>query len=105
MDENSDEGGWGDLVASLEKRYASDSGIAEGNHGHERPFDSHPLASVIDNITRQLPSSDDYPLWRIRCKVTLSSLIPQRILRSKPIGHGAGNSIIQITCLKLTFHR
>jgi hypothetical protein len=75
MDENSDEGGWGDLLASLEKRYASDSGIAEGTHTREQPLESHPIASSIDNIVRQLPRTDDYPLWRIRCKVILSRLI------------------------------
>ena len=69
--ENPDEGGWGDLVASLEKRYASDSQIAKGNNTHQQPFESHPIIPSIDNIIRQLPSMDDYPLWRIRCKVTL----------------------------------
>lgn len=72
MDENSDEGGWGDLVASIEKRYALDSGIAERNHN---TFESHPIAPSIDNIIQQLPHVDDYPSWRIRCKVTLSTLI------------------------------
>ena len=75
MDENSDEGGWGDLLASLEKRYAPDSGISEGNHRQvELPFDeSHPIASSINNVIQQLHCTDDYPLWRIRCKVSLQA--------------------------------
>ena len=68
MDENSDEAGWGDLVESLEKRYTTDS---EGNHRHQRPFESHPIAPSIEDIIRQMPTTDDYPLWRIRCKVSL----------------------------------
>jgi hypothetical protein len=68
-----DKGGssWGDLVASLEKRYTSARRVAEGNR-NERPFEGHPIASSIDRITR-LPTNDDYPLWRVRCKVFFSS--------------------------------
>jgi hypothetical protein len=79
-DENLGEGGWGDLLASLEKRYGSDNRIAEGAHRHERLIESHPIASSIDNIIWQLPRTDDYPLWRIRCKVTPSRLILRHIL-------------------------
>jgi len=55
------EGGssWGNLVASLEDRYASTHRVAEG---------------FIEKIAR-LPTNDDYPLWRVRCKVFLTSVI------------------------------
>ena len=70
-----DEGGssWGDLVASLEDRYASTRRVAEGDR-NERPLEGHPIASFIEKIAR-LPTNDDYPLWRVRCKVFLTSVI------------------------------
>lgn len=71
LDENSNEGGWSDLVASLEERFVSGSrttqNIADSNHRDEPPDPI--IAACIDNITR-LPTKDDYPLWRVRCKVT-----------------------------------
>ena len=70
------EGGssWGNLVASLEDRYASTHRVAEGDR-NERPLESHPtIASSIDKIIR-LPTNDDYPLWRVRCKVFLTNVI------------------------------
>jgi len=76
------EGGWRDLVASLGERYASGSKtiqhIIENNDGHERlPLDPA-LVSSIENITR-LPTHDDYPFWRVRCKVTGWCLSPHRV--------------------------
>lgn len=66
--------GWIDLVASLEERYASTHRVAKGDRNGRR-LESHPtIASSIDKITR-LPTNDDYPLWRIRCKVFLTSVI------------------------------
>ena len=65
---------WDDLVALLEKRYAPTlQRVAEGNrNGH--PLESHPaIAGSIDKITC-LPTNDDYPLWRIRCKVFFISI-------------------------------
>jgi len=69
-----DEGGssWGDLVASLEDRYSSTRRVAEGDR-NERPLNPT-VASSIEKITR-LPTNDDYPLWRVRCKVFLTSVI------------------------------
>lgn len=72
MDETSDrEGGWHDLVASLEERYASDTSkfntthhIAEDNCRNEQPLDLV-IVSAIENII-----AHDYPFWRVRCKVT-----------------------------------
>lgn len=75
VDENSNQGGWSDLVSSLEERFASGSentnGTKEG-HGSDH-MDNYlarypALAAAIDNITC-LPTQDDYPLWRVRCKV------------------------------------
>ena len=71
MDQTSDqEGGWHDLVASLEERYASGSKfkttqhIAEDDYRNERPpIDPVIVSSIEDIITH------DYPFWRIRCKV------------------------------------
>ena len=74
MDENLNQEGddWVDLVASLEKRYASTNRVAEGDR-NERPLESHPtIASAMDKITH-FPTSGDYPLWRVRCKVILPS--------------------------------
>jgi hypothetical protein len=73
IDENSNQGGWTNLVASIEERYALGSGpthpIAEGNH-REGHLDIEPaIVAAVDNITRR-PTDDDYPLWRVRCKVT-----------------------------------
>ena len=67
-----EDSGWVDLVASLEKRYASRHRVDEGDR-NERPLDST-VASSIEKITR-LPTNDDYPLWRVRCKVFLTSVI------------------------------
>jgi hypothetical protein len=72
LDENSNQGvsSWSNLVSSLEERFASGSekihGTAEHRNDH---LASHPvIAAAIDSATR-LPTEDDYPLWRIRCKV------------------------------------
>jgi len=66
------ERGWHDLVASLGDRYASGSktvqGIVDDNCSNERPLDSA-LISSIKNIIG-LPTHDDYPFWRVPCKVT-----------------------------------
>jgi hypothetical protein len=67
-----EDGGWVDLVVSLEKRYASTHCVAEGDR-NERPLDPT-IASFIDKNTR-LPTNDDYPLWRVRCKVFLTSIL------------------------------
>ena len=80
-DENLNEEGWSNLVASLEERFASGSGktqhTTEGNHRNERPLASDPaFATCIDKITR-LPTEEDYPLWRVRCQVN-----PIRIILS-----------------------
>jgi hypothetical protein len=69
MNENSNQRGWSNLVSSLNERFASGSrtthGTAEGNDH----LANHPtIAASIDNINR-LPTEDDYPLWRVRCKV------------------------------------
>jgi hypothetical protein len=80
MDISNREEGWVDLVGLLEQRYASGTSgtthsTAEGNHRNERSLESHPaIASAIDSITR-LPTNDEYPLWRVRCKVTLIDAI------------------------------
>lgn len=63
-----------DFIAALEERVSSGKGtterFAESNR-KERPLESEPaITSSIDIITR-LPTHDDYPLWRVRCKVTL----------------------------------
>jgi hypothetical protein len=68
IDENSNREGWTGLVASIKERYAPGSGpthrIAEGD------LDIEPaIAAAVHNITCQ-PTDDDYPLWRVRCKVT-----------------------------------
>jgi hypothetical protein len=82
VDKPSDrERGWHDLVASLGERYASGSkmiqGIVEDNCRNERPLDPA-LISSIKNITG-LPTHDDYPFWRVRCKVTGWCLPPHRV--------------------------
>ena len=55
-----DEGGssWGDLVASLEDRYASTRRVAEGDR-NERPLEGHPIASFIEKIAR-LPTNREW---------------------------------------------
>ena len=67
-----EDSGWVELVASLEKCYASRHCVDEGDR-NERPLDPT-IASSIEKITR-LPTNDDYPLWRVRCKVFLTSII------------------------------
>jgi hypothetical protein len=79
MDRTSDrEGGWSNLVAFLEERYASGGEtthrIAEDN---DRPIDPA-LVSALTNIAR-LPTHDDYPFWRVRCEVTDSGYLPRRV--------------------------
>jgi len=73
VDVNVDEGRWVDLVESLEERYSSTHHVAQGDRD-ERRLVSHPIAGTIEQITR-LPTNDDYPLWRVRCKVYLTSVI------------------------------
>jgi hypothetical protein len=72
-----------DLVALLEECYASGSNtshsvVEDDDSRNERPLEFDPtIAASIDNVTR-LPTNNDYPLWRIRCKVSISHcLIPQ----------------------------
>jgi len=78
VDKPSDrEGGWRDLVASLGERYASGSKTRQHAVEDERPLDPA-LVSSIENITR-LPTHDDYPFWRVRCKVTGWCLSPRRV--------------------------
>lgn len=71
MDENSNQG-WSDLCSSLEERFASGRGGIQDQGVHSRDdllANLDPaIAASIDNITR-LPTDDDYPLWRVRCKV------------------------------------
>lgn len=70
MDKTSDrEGGWHDLVASLEERHASGSKsklprVGEDNCRNERPLDPVIVSSIENIITH------NYPFWRVRCKVT-----------------------------------
>ena len=65
------QGGQARLIASLEERYVSKSGTtnhsASGNGRGEWSLESHP---TFDHIIHS-PTKDDYPLWRLRCKVTL----------------------------------
>jgi hypothetical protein len=73
--QDGNEGSWDDFLASLERRFSSDSrparGTAAGPPTLENPLATHPaIASTMDNIYR-LPRKDDYPLWRVRCKVIL----------------------------------
>jgi hypothetical protein len=72
MDNTLDQDDRHDLVASLAERYTSGSKtIPQENDRNERPLDPV-LVSTIENITR-LPTDDDYPFWRVRCKVTQST--------------------------------
>lgn len=65
MEEISNQRSWSNLVNSLEERFASGNGTTHGT-----TLASHPaITASIDNITC-LPTEDDYPLWRVRCKVT-----------------------------------
>jgi hypothetical protein len=69
VDEDSNQGGLSELIASLEKRFTSGSGTTyEGSHNDY--LANHPaIAASIHSITC-LPTKEDYPLWRVRCKVT-----------------------------------
>ena len=63
--ENED-GGWGHFVAALEDRY---SGDANTRRSVERLLANDPvIAASVDKISRS-PTMDDYPLWRLQCKV------------------------------------
>ena len=78
IDENPEDSGWDDVVASLEERYASEASgsthcITE-DATEKRLLDPE-VTNAINNITR-LPT-DDCPLWRIRCKVIVSCIIFQ----------------------------
>jgi hypothetical protein len=71
MDETSEkEGGWHDLVASLEERHASGSKfkpthhIAEDNCRNDPPLDPVIVSSIENIITH------DCPFWWVRCQVT-----------------------------------
>ena len=95
VDKPSDrEGGWRDLVASLGERYASGSKtvqhVVEDNCSNERPLDPA-LVSSIENITR-LPTHDDYPFWRVRCKVRFSFPSSSRFLIHIPCLDRLGTS-------------
>ena len=73
MGENSNrEGGWVDVtIASLMERYGPKhhEAIAGDTSELEQPLASNSaFASTIDKIARW-PTNDDYPLWRVRCKV------------------------------------
>lgn len=59
------------LIASIEDRYVSKSGTPTnhstgGNGRDEWPLASHPAIAHITSF----PTHNDYPLWRLRCKVT-----------------------------------
>jgi len=62
------------FIAALEERYSSHG---RGITATERFAEGNPLdpvvTSCVDNITR-LPTHDDYPLWRVRCKVILAGV-------------------------------
>ena len=79
MDDNSNrEGNWVDMtIASLVERYGpKPHEVIGGNTSElEQPLASHSdaLASAIDRITRW-PTIDDYPLWRVRCKVIFTDI-------------------------------
>jgi hypothetical protein len=75
VDSNSDRG-WTDLMSSLEERYGPRDDVpcvAENNYAITRPLGTHPgISTALNNISRS-PTEADYPLWRIRCRVTLDS--------------------------------
>jgi hypothetical protein len=85
------EDGWQDLVASLGERYASGSKtiphIIEDNDSNERPLNPALVAS-IEKIIR-LPTHDDYPFWRIRCKVTYWLVFASSCLICTPLSSQA----------------
>jgi hypothetical protein len=75
--EVAEDGGWINLVASLKKRYASTHRVAEDDR-NEQLLDPI-IASSIEKITC-LPTNDDYGLWRIRCKVFLTSVTSLHVI-------------------------
>ena len=75
-----------DLFASIEERYGSESEttlrVAEGNDNNERPLESDPtLVTSLANVL-SMPTKDDYPLWRIRCKVSIFATISDSLTLS-----------------------
>ena len=69
INENSNQLGWSHLVSSLEERFSSGSGATNRDIHRNNPLASNPaIVASIDNISR-LPTANDYPLWRVRCKV------------------------------------
>jgi hypothetical protein len=71
LDDNSNQEVWSNLISSLEERFVSGGERIHGTAEHRNDHLAHQpaIAAAIDSATR-LPTEDDYPLWRIRCKVT-----------------------------------
>ncbi len=73
IDTNEDRG-WSRLIDSLNERYGprdKSPRIVGDSPAVRRPLDMHPgMTSVLDNSSRSA-TVDDYPLWRVCCKVSL----------------------------------
>lgn len=76
MDKNQNQGSLSDLIASLEERFVS--GKRTTHPAECNPPDERSLHPVIDIVSR-LPTNEDYPLWRVRCKVTSFYFISGRL--------------------------
>jgi hypothetical protein len=68
---NLNQGVLSNLISSLEERFASGGKRIHGTaeHRNDHLARQPAIAAAIDSATR-LPTKEDYPLWRIRCKVT-----------------------------------
>lgn len=63
-----DKDSWANLVDALEKRYGRTNALHRIKSAY-RPLESRSgMASALERIIAS-PSPDDYPLWRLRCKV------------------------------------
>ena len=68
FNDNSNDG-WADLVADLEKRYGDTAQPYIPHESVQETLASHStIVAVVDDVIRS-PSSNDSPLWRVRCRV------------------------------------
>ena len=80
------EEGLGELLTGiLESSHSAAQRFAPATNNNNTPMSY--TATLIDEVARS-PGPDDYPLWRVRCRVSRLRLALTENLSNHPVRHG-----------------